>query len=509
MGYSDIGCYGGEINTPNLDRLAENGLRFSQFYNGARSCPTRASLLTGLYPHQTGIGHMTSPSENEDEHDYGIPGYRGYINQNCVTIAEVLKDAGYSTMMSGKWHLGYFGKDKWPLQRGFDKYYGIIDGGTNYFNPQPPRGLTLGNEHAEPGDNFYITDAFTDYAISFISETREENDKPFFLYLAYTSPHWPLHAKKEDIDRYRNRYLNGWAKLREERLETMKTIGLINQNIELSPQDSREWDSIANDKKQEMDLRMAIYAAQIDCMDQNIGRLIEAIRELGKLDNTLILFLSDNGGCAEGGELGGGRKEDLESNRGWVLSYGRAWANASNTPFREYKHWVHEGGISTPLIVHWPDGMDTKVKGRITDQYGFLQDVMATFIDVAKASYPKVYKGYTIPALEGKSFLHLIRGIENPVHKNPIFWEHEGNCAVRDGNFKLVQKYKAGQKQQWELYDIETDRSELNDLAISMPDKVKELSEAYYKWAESHYVVSWDTILAIQRDKRALLKNRQ
>jgi arylsulfatase len=508
MGYSDIGCYGGEINTPNLNRLAENGLRFSQFYNGARSCPTRASLLTGLYPHQTGIGHMTSPSEKEDEHDYGIPGYRGYMNQNCVTIAEVLKDAGYSTMMAGKWHLGYFGKQNWPLQRGFDKYYGIIDGGTNYFNPQPPRGLTLGNEHVDPGDNFYITDAFTDYAINFISETREENHKPFFLYLAYTSPHWPLHARKEDIDKYRNRYLNGWEMAREERLKTMKNIEMINENIELSPHDSREWDSITVDKKQEMDLRMSIYAAQIDRMDQNIGRLMEVIRNLGELDNTLILFLSDNGGCAEGGELGGGRKEDLESDRGWVLSYGRAWANVSNTPFREYKHWVHEGGISTPLIVHWPDGMATDVKGRITDQYGFIQDVMATFIDVAKASYPIEYKGNPIPAPEGKSFLHLIKGIEKPVHKNPIFWEHEGNCAVRDGNYKLVQKYEAGQKQHWELYDIETDRSELNDLAISMPDKAKELSEAYYKWAESHYVVSWDTILSIQR-KKARLKSGQ
>ena len=499
MGYSDLGCYGGEISTPNLNRIAEDGLRFSQFYNGARSCPTRASLLTGLYPHQTGIGHMTSPSENPKQHDYGIYGYRGTMNQNCVTIAELLKDAGYTTMMAGKWHLGYFGKDKWPLQRGFDKYYGIIDGGTNYFNPQPPRGLTLGNEPVDPYRNFYITDAFTDYAIKFINDAKEEDEKPFFLYLAFTSPHWPLHAKKEDIDKYRKKYLNGWTQLREERLKRMKITELIGDNIELSPQDSRDWDSLSDEKKQEMDLRMAIYSAQIDCMDQNIGKLLKEIEALGELDNTLILFLSDNGGCAEGGELGGGKKEDLESDRGWVLSYGRAWANVSNTPFKEYKHWVHEGGIATPLIVYWPDVIPAKLKGGVTHQYGFIQDIMATFVDITQANYPNEYKNNLIQKYVGVSLLPLIKGIDKPVHQNPIFWEHEGNCAVRMGNYKLVSKYKAGNEKQWELYDINADRSELNDLASSLPEKVKDLSEEYNKWADSHNVVSWDTIIKIQR----------
>jgi len=502
MGYSDLGCYGSEISTPNLDRLAEHGLRFSQFYNGARSCPTRASLLTGLYPHQTGIGHMTSPSDNQQQHDYNLPGYRGEMNHNCVTLAEVLKDAGYNTIMTGKWHLGYFDQGNWPLQRGFEKYYGIIDGGANYFKPQPPRGLTLGNESIDAGDNFYITDAFTNYAIRFIKEVRNENSKPFFLYLSYTSPHWPLHALKEDIDKYRGSYLNGWTQIREERFKRMKKLGIISQNVELSPQDSREWNSLTDEKKKEMDLRMSIYAAQIDRMDQNIGRLIDEIRRLGEIDNTLILFLSDNGACAEGGEMGGGRPEDLESDRGWVLSYGRAWANVSSTPFREYKHWVHEGGIGTPLIVHWPDVIPPKLKGRFTDQYGFIQDIMATLVDVTKASYPTEYKGNLIPEPEGISLLPVIKGIDATVHHKPIFWEHEGNCAVRMGKYKLVLKYVAGQEQKWELYDIESDRSELNDLTGSLPEKVKELSAQYEDWARRNNVVSWDTILEIQRKIR-------
>ena len=243
MGYSDIGCYGGEVHTPNLDRLAENGLRFTQFYNSARCCPTRASLITGLHPHQTGIGHMTNPPNRPGGHDYRIEGYRGFLNQNCVTIAEALKPAGYRTLMTGKWHLGYFGKEKWPLQRGFDKYYGIIPGASNFFKPVHPRGITLGNDTLTITDpDFYITDAFTDYAIRFMDESLAEWEEPFFLYLAYTAPHWPLNAPAEDIEKYRGRYMEGWTKLREERYERMKEMGIIDPAWELTPQDSRDWD---------------------------------------------------------------------------------------------------------------------------------------------------------------------------------------------------------------------------------------------------------------------------
>lgn len=280
MGYSDLGCYGGEVQTPNLNRLASEGIRFAQFYNTARCCPTRASLLTGLYPQKTGIGHMTNPP-NSNFHDMGLESYRGFLNKNNVTIAEILKKAGYHTYMSGKWHLGMEKKDQWPLQRGLDHFYGILAGAANYFKPTSPRGITVDNEQVEITDkDYYITDAFTDNAMRFIDDSKEqEDDKPFFLYLAYTAPHWPLQAPKEEIDKYRHRYDAGWESIREERLERMKKMGIINEDCILSEQDSPQWDSLSEEKRDEMALRRAIYSAQIDRMDQNIGRLLTLKRK--------------------------------------------------------------------------------------------------------------------------------------------------------------------------------------------------------------------------------------
>jgi arylsulfatase len=404
--------------------------------------------------------------------------------------------------MAGKWHLGTFGKEKWPLQRGFDRYYGIISGGTNYFNPQPPRGLTLGNEDVQPGEDFYLTDAFTDYAIDFVNEAVEKKDKPFFLYLAYTSPHWPLHAPAEDVNKYRGKYMKGWEKLRAERLTRMIKMGLIDPDWELAPQDSRDWESLSEEKKTELDLRMSIYAAQIDRMDQNIGRVISTLESTNQLDNTIIIFLSDNGGCAEGGELGGGKKEDLESDRGWVLSYGRAWANASNTPFKRYKHWVHEGGISTPFIVHWPDGISKKSHGTFINQFAFLPDIMATVIDISKADYPKEYNGNKIPPMVGKSFLNTLNNKDVVIHKEPIFFEHEGNRAVRSGKYKLVSAYNYEGEQKWELYDMKADRTEMNDLSEQMPEKVKDMSAQYNEWAANNLVVPWKKIYEITKSKK-------
>src|SRR6056297_1215603 len=252
MGYSDLGCYGGEIQTPNLDELAEGGLRFTQFYNSARSCPTRASLMTGLQPHQTGIGHMTNTPTNFTSHDYGLPAYKGYLNDHCATLGELLGQAGYNTLMTGKWHLGIGEKERWPLQRGFDKFYGIVAGACNYFNPLPPRGLNLGNDTVMPqGEDYYTTDAFTDYAMKFIDQSEAEDEKPFFLYLAYNAPHWPLHAPKEVIDKYRGQYMDGWQSLRKERYERMKQMGLIEPGWELTPQDSRDWIELSEQKKKE------------------------------------------------------------------------------------------------------------------------------------------------------------------------------------------------------------------------------------------------------------------
>ncbi len=485
MGYSDIGCYGGEIDTPNLNRLAANGLRFTQFYNTGRCCPTRASLLTGLHPHQTGIGHMTNPPERPNGFDTGLFGYRGFLNRHCVTIAEVLKQAGYHTLMAGKWHVGYFGKEKWPLARGFERYYGIISGGTNYFHPTPPRGLTLQDQPVEPeGPNYYITDAFTDYAIRFVREAAKDG-RPFFLYLAYTSPHWPLQAPADVVAKYRGKYLIGWDRLRQQRYDRMIRMGLVDPKWELPPRDCRPWDSLSEQKKREMDFRMSIYAAQVDRMDWNIGRLLQTLRELGRLDNTLLLFLSDNGGCAEGGELGGGSPKDLGTDRGWVLSYGRCWAQVSNTPFRRYKHFVHEGGISTPLIVHWPRRI--KDPGSFRRQPGYLPDIMATCVDVSGAEYPKTFHGNSIPPMEGKSLLPAI--LDNrPIQREAMFWEHEGNRAIRIGNWKLVAR---GRKGKWELYNLADDRSEMHDLAAKYPERVKEMSEKWLAWAKRCHVLPY------------------
>ena len=483
MGYSDIGCYGGEIGTPNIDALAEKGVRFTHCYNTGRCCPTRASILTGLHPHQTGIGHMTNTPENPEQFDKGIPGYRGFLNKRCVTLAEVLKEAGYKTLMSGKWHVGMHKRDRRPRQRGFDRFYGILSGGTNYFHPTAPRGLTLDNEDVDPeGEDFYLTDAFTDYAIRFMEKTHGESpDQPFFLYLAYTAPHWPLHAPAEDVERYRGKYLEGWETIRSRRYERMVQKGVISEDWELSARDCRPWEDLSEEKKREMDLRMAIYAAQVHRMDWNVGRIVEWLEKSGQLNNTLLLFLSDNGGCAEGGELGGGDPNDLESDRGWVLSYGRAWANVSNTPFRRYKHWVHEGGMATPLIAHWPEGVKNSDGWRHDPVY--LPDFMATLIDVAGASYPTTYAGNDILPLEGESFLPVIRG--KPLDPRVLYWEHEGNRAVRKDNWKLVA---AGRKGQWELYDMSRDRSELQDLKEEHPGVAQELADLWEAWAERTHV---------------------
>lgn len=505
MGYSDIGAFGGEVQTPNLDKLAENGLRFTQFYNAARCCPTRASLMTGCYPHQTGIGHMTNPPSDAQGHNYGLPEYQGYLNNNTVTIAEVLKEAGYATLMTGKWHLGYFGTEKWPLQRGFDKFYGIIAGASNFFNPVAPRGLTLGNESVLPeGEDYYTTDAFTDYAISFMEETKRENSaKPFFLYLAYTAPHWPLHAPQEDIEKYKGRYKTGWSSLRQERYARMKQMGIIDPAWELSPQDAREWNSLSEEKKVEMDLRRAIYSAMIDRMDQNIGRVVNSLETMNVLDNTVIIFLNDNGACAEFSELGSGPKEQLETKEGYVLSYGKAWANASNTPYREYKHWVHEGGISSPFIVHWPAGVAPALKGEvISNNYAFLPDIMATCVDLAEASYPSTFGGNVIVPTSGKSLVPVLNGGNGPIHKEPIFWEHEGNKAVRLGKYKLVQKWEKGQQDNWELYDMEKDRTEMHDLSGVHPEIVERLSQNYREWAQKNNVLPWEEIIRIRKEMK-------
>jgi arylsulfatase A-like enzyme len=482
MGYSDIGCYGGEIQTPHIDALARGGLQFTQFYNTGRCCPTRASLLTGLHPHQAGIGHMTeTPAGPSPMSDHP---YQGFLNEQCVTIAEVLKEAGYSTLMTGKWHLGYHDKSNWPLQRGFEKYFGIISGASHFMNPQPPRGLTLMNEPFSPGPGFYTTDAFTDYAMQFIRESTDESDKPFFLYLAYNAPHWPLHAKSDDLAKYEGKYRGGWHALMDKRLEKQRAMGLIDPSWEPAPHEGPEWETLDEKTRYLLDLRMAAYAACIDSVDQNIGRLIAFLKHQGLYENTILLFLSDNGACQEGGILGSGSeasvRDPLSSQGTAGPRCGQAWANASNTPFRYYKHFVHEGGMSTPLVAHWPAGIPWKLRGSYVRQMGYLPDLMPTFIELAQAQYPSERAGIKVHPLAGTSLLPILRGEEGPVHREPVFWEHEGNRAMRDGKWKLAWAGKGP----WELYDIELDRTEMHDLSKTKPERLNVMIRQWESWAK-------------------------
>ena len=510
MGFSDIGRYGGEIDTPNLDRLAAAGLRYSQFYNTARCSPSRASLLTGLHPHQTGIGVLT--------YDSGPEGYADDLNDRCVTIPEVLAGRGYRSYLSGKWHVAKELSQptgSWPLQRGFDAFYGTIIGAGDFYHPTT---LTRGNENAEheaaedPG--YFYTDAISDQAAGYVREhAREFHDRPFFLFVSYTAPHWPLHAHDEDVAKYRGRFDEGWDALRVRRLERLVQEGLIDPSWRLTERDPSQppWTEA---EQQAWELRrMEVYAAQVDRMDQGIGRIIQALDETGQFDDSLILFLSDNGGCAEDlpeGTSASTLADELQiarvttragepvrfGNDPTVMpggedtyqSYGPAWANLSNTPFRFYKHWVHEGGIATPLIVHWPAGVrDAGIRHRP----GQLPDIMATILDVCGATYPSEHNGQQIPPCEGESLVPSFAS--DGAERGPMFWEHEGNAAVRQGSWKLVRDYPGA----WELYDVGADRTETDDLAGQHPERVREMEEQYRVWADRCGVIPRERILQV------------
>lgn len=494
MGYSDIGCYGSEIPTPNLDKLAQKGVRFAQFYNAARCCPTRASLLTGLYQHQAGVGDMVN--------DLGYPSYQGYLNNNCITLPEVLKMNGYKTYMSGKWHVGSR-TETLPRQRGFDRYFGLVDGAGSYFgripyrtNQDAPRMMLDDADFNPPGQGFYMTNAIADHAIEFLEE-QQSKKSPFFLYLAFTAPHWPLHALPEDIAKYRGKYMKGWDDLRKERFEKMKKLGLISASCKLSPRDANvpEWNSLTSEDQKMWDLRMAVYAAMVDRLDQNIGRVINQLEKMEELQNTLIIFLSDNGGCHESIKNRGNyiRTTGETGNPDSFDAYEFPWANVSNTPFRMHKHWVHEGGISTPFIVSYPG----KIKeGKLnTKAVGHIIDLMPTLLDFAGGSYPSVFNGNQIPSMEGISLKPILEGKEFR-REQPLFWEHEGNRAIRKGDMKLVSQYdyKARQFMPWELYNVKNDRSELNDLSQMNPKIKNRMISEYEQWANRIGVISREVL---------------
>ena len=505
LGYSDLGCYGGEIDTPNIDALARSGVRFTQLYNSARCCPSRASLMTGLYPSQAGIGDFTTSKPSPDRG----PGYLGRLNDQCVTLAEVLQPAGYSCYYVGKWHLH---PETGPIRRGFDEFYGFTQGHSHdqydaEYYIRLPEGRK--KEIDPPQDEFYATDVFNQYALEFIRQGQQRG-KPWFLFLAHSSPHFPVQAPAERADKYELVYRRGWDVLRKERFARMQKLGLIDgDRWNLTPRSivpvDREdiangfsgkqnpaWDSLDEDRRRDLARRMAVFAAMVERVDIGVGQIVDHLKRTGDFENTLILFLSDNGACYEWGPYG----FDGTSRRGTTIlrtgadlrkiggpgthqAYGSAWANLGNTPFRLYKHFTHEGGISTPFIAHWPKGIGTP--NRWVRDPAHVMDIMPTLVAVAGARYPAAHDGHAITPMEGTSLLPAMRGDHLP--ERTIGFDHQGAHALRQGDWKIVWSKRMPHDIRWELYNLAEDRCECNDLANTYPDRVTAMANEWDKWA--------------------------
>ncbi|MGZ3818978.1 MAG: arylsulfatase [Mucilaginibacter sp.] len=499
MGFSDVGAYGSEIHTPNIDKLAAEGLRLREFYNNSICAPTRASLLTGQYQHKAGVGYF--------DVNLGLPAYQGYLNRESLTLAEVLRNNGYSTLMSGKWHVG---NDSlaWPNQRGFDQYYGVIGGAADYFDAKPlPLGggqypviIEENNKRLHPEANsYYFTDEIGDHAVKYLEDQSKET-KPFFLYLAFNAPHWPLQALPEDIAKYKGRYDIGWDSLRKERLAREAKIGLIDpkQIPAYRDGDVPDWEKLTYDEHQLWKSKMEVFAAMVDRMDQNVGKVLAKLKELKKDDNTIIIFISDNGAPAEDVAHAGkkaARSDGPVGTAGSFESQGKNWSFVSNTPFRSFKDFMYEGGISSPFIAWYPGHIKA---GEIKKGTAHLIDIAPTFYEIAGAKYPKEYKGVVPFPLAGESLTSLLFQDKDFSRSKPIFWERAGNRAVRSGKWKLVSIYP---RYKWELYDLEKDRGETNDLADKNPAVVNDLSAQYFEWAKQTGVVDFDRV----KPKRELL----
>lgn len=509
MGYSDIGSFGSEISTPNLDKLANEGLRITQFYNTGRCCPSRAALMTGLYPHQAGVGDML---QND-----GLEAYGTHLNFNSVTLAEVLKDAGYHTIISGKWHVGNE-PEYWPTKRGFTDqyfsngttghYFGISKGRQYIVNGKeidpPGEWLKSGDSEYklfknEDGSQWYATDAIASNAINFVKDFRKkEKTKPFFLYLPFTAPHWPLHAFEKDIAKYQGKYLGGWDSLRVQRYNKLKQLGIIDSQWELSERNEnvKPWKSLSDSTHRYYDRLMAVYAAMIDRLDQNIGRVIGSLKETGDIDNTLIIFLSDNGGCHEVVHRAD-RKTAVPGTPESYDGYEFSWAGASNTPFKWFKHWSHEGGISAPFIAWYPKLIKTPA---ISHSVGYIADIMPTLVELAGTKYPEKYNGNPVTPGVGQSLVPIFRNSSAP-GRDFTWWEHEGNRAVRKGDWKVVSRfdYTTNTELPWELYDLKSDRSETHDLSNRHPEKLKELTALYATWAAKVHAVPYRNIVEARK----------
>ncbi|MFT3785455.1 MAG: arylsulfatase [Tepidisphaeraceae bacterium] len=489
IGYSDIGCFGSEIRTPHIDSLARQGVAFTQFYNQARCCPTRAALLTGLYPHQVGIGAMIDGYAERERTAANSPAYQDHLSTNAPTMAEVLRSAGYRTYMAGKWHLGRR-PDEWPVKRGFDRSFVQINGAMNYYGSSsdgPPEPMAVDDQpFTPPHDGFYSTDAFTDHAVEYIDEASKQS-KPFFLYLAYNASHWPLQAPRADIEKYAGTYNTGFQVMREQRLQRMIDLGILPAGSGMAPMDRgnvRGWRDMNDEQQHDWRGRMEVYAAQTDHMDQQIGRVLKELDRQGIADNTLVLFVSDNGGAAEDPNRGkpGSEIGTRDSYRG----YGRPWASVSNTPWRRHKVTAYEGGISTPLLVRWPAGIPQALRGTHIGSPGHVIDLMPTVAELASIALP-LKPDQLAP--EGHSILPLLKGQPDPASPRTYCWEHEGNRAIRTGDWKLVMNND--EPGGWKLYDIAKDRLEQTDLAQTNPEVVAKLSGTWDAWAGRVGVQPW------------------
>jgi len=504
MGYSDIGCFGGEIPTPNIDRLASEGMRMTHFYNAARCCPSRASLLTGLYPHEAGMGH-----QNRDLHH---PSYRGALSERATTIAEVLQGEGYATYHVGKWHLGNR-PGSWPGKKGFDEYFSLIEGAMNYYNRRPwvknqdSLHLTYNGIPYYPGEDFYATRTFTDSAVSFIRQ--QDPGQPFFMYLAYNAPHWPLHAPEESIEKFRGKYLCGWDSIRAERHRRMISLGIQDSSLQLSDRfySVPAWSDLDEESRKVWDLKMALYAAVMDQLDQGIGEVMECLETTKQLQNTLVIFLSDNGGSFE---------DPVPAGAPWAIhpvngtpggacsfpSYGFPWANASNTPFSYFKSFLHEGGIATPLIVRYEPMIPRGAINRET--LGHVMDLMPTILDLVGGDYPSEINGREITPSSGISLLPAWKGANQQGH-DLLIWEHQFNRAVRYQKWKLVSVYRVpgqpGNQNHWELYDLSTDPTEQFDLVDIYPEKVSQMEGYYQQWAQRVGALSFQQMDSLKKEK--------